>query len=206
MQRKQIKVGETYAVVKRMGRDAREDNSVAARVIEMGVEYTARRWGSFTSHNVKMFDGIRVEFVEPVVPSHSTFETLRAIEERGTLKASALKEKREEAITTTVLPGSKHVLRPWAEVVEMRERWDRERRERAEKMDAIGDVVEPVYEAVYYALAVKSETGDPHKECSIKVFTQPGTEKKRTTDATFTFDLDQLAALLGVAVKPEGGE
>lgn len=202
MQRSKIKVGEEYAVVKRMGRDATEDNSVAARVVEMGVKYTARRWGSFTSHNVEMNDGIRVEFSEPVVPSHSSFETLRAIEERGTLKASAIKEKRKEAITTTVLPGSKHVLRPWAEVVEMRERWDRERCERQEKMDAIGDAVEPVYEAVFYALAVKSESGDPAKECSIKVHTQPGTEKKRTTDATFTFDLDSLARLLGVAVKP----
>lgn len=200
MQRSKIKVGEEYAVVKRMGKDATEANSVAARVIEMGVKYTARRWGSFNSHNVEMNDGIRVEFSEPVVSGHYSYTPLRVIEERGTLKASVLKEKRAQAITTTVLEGSKYVLRPWAEVVEMRERWDREKRERQEKIDAIGDAVEPVYEAAFYALALKSESGDPHKECSIKTFHGEGTEKKRTTDATFTFDLDQLVALLGISV------
>jgi hypothetical protein len=202
MQRNKIKVGETYAVVRRMGRDATEDNSVPAKVIEMGVEYETRRYGSFSSHRVTMNDGIRVEFAEPVCVSHSTYEPLRAIEERGYLKESVLKEKRKEAITTTVLHGSKFVLRPWAEVEEMRARWDRERNERKAKIDGIGDTVEPVYEAVYYALAVKSESGDPNDSCKIKVHTQEGTEKRRTIDATFTFDLDQLAALLGVAVKP----
>lgn len=194
MQRKKIKVGEKYAVVKRMGRDAHESKSVPATVEEMGVEYTTSRWGSFRSVNVTMNDGIRVRFDEPVVVGHYDFKPLSYYTdpERG-IKERVVEEHRKNAVTEYVLEGSRYILRPWAEVEEMRARWDRENRERAEKVDAIGQVVEPVYAAVTDRLK--------DYEHGTKQYTAKGVHGKRITDATFTFDLDEMAALLGVSVE-----
>lgn len=204
MQRNKIKVGERYAVVKRTGKhDGTIEKSVPATIVEMDVEYEGTRQGSFRSYKVPMRDGIRVRFDEPVVARHYDYEPLSVIEERGALKESVIRELRKDAITETVLHGSKYVLRPQAEVDEMRARWAEERADRKAKVDAIGDAIEPVHDAVMVALAVKSDSGNPKDVCSVKQYTAQGTEKKRITDATFTFDLEEMAKLLGIAVKIE---
>ena len=195
MQRKQIKIGEAYAVVASRSTGRRQGTPVKGVVLGFDGEYQSWTSSTWHSREITKRDGVRVRFEEPMMRSHDSFHPLSQIEARADQVAdSYLEEARKKASTEAVLQSVQMVKEPWAEYAEREARFDEARLRWARENDAKGDVAEPVIAAIRETL---EERGIAY---GIKKDQRDGTSGKRTLSATYTLGVEEMAKLLGVGV------
>lgn len=180
MQRKKIKVGEEYGVVRRHTTRARP---FKARVLSVEADIERRVTSGYSYRTRIEHDGILVEFDEPVTTSYDNFTKPPTGWAGDT--------------TTTAVVEARCVIEEWATIAERNAKYEASLRETYEKYDRIADKVEPVITAVNDKL---EELG--LEEATVKRDTRRGVNHERTLGARWTFNEDEMAKLLGVSVKP----
>jgi hypothetical protein len=197
MKRKDIKIGETYGVVLKATSRA---TPVPAKVVGLDAPYSARSRSGWSSHEIKKNDGVRVVFREDMRVSYDSFEPRSECAKRMTDKALKA-TKWHKAGVVHVLPGSKCVVEPWADIAARRASIEADLLERAKRTDQVADTVEPKLRAVIAAMNARGiYHGDGHAAAA-KVVPRElrGVEARdRVVDATFKLSLDAMAKLLGV--------
>jgi len=198
MQRKQIKIGEAYAVIaSRAQRESRKGTPVKGIVVGFDGEYSYHKSDGWRGRTVTKQDGIVVRFEEPMVRAWDKFEPLAQIEARADRLADHyLAECRATAVTQTVLQAAQMVVEPWADREAREAIWAASTRKHEEKMDAMADeaAAEPILAAIREKLDTLGITPD------VKERTVQGVERERTLGAKFTFTHDEVAKLLGIEV------
>lgn len=142
MQRKNIKVGETYGVVRRRSRYVRP---VKATVVALDEPYTypSRSGSEFTVPN----GGIRVRFDEPMVVHYDGFRPASEARAESRTIDEYVFGDREDGQVGSCFVG------PWAEIEAQREIDERQKRERAERVSKAADEFAPVLAAYRERLA-----------------------------------------------------
>lgn len=201
MQRKALKVGTAYGVVPDFSKSAWREAYGPATLVSMTAEYD-KPIGSYGRRTVKMEDGLAFTFDHDVMKSYRHFRAARP-EDR---EKHSVFGKLILAGETVIIPA-KCVVDEWKPIEEMRARHEAERRESAQRIDREGDVTEPIVRAVTAELVARGLTeqggfssGDTG--FGLRLDHRKGVEKERVIGARYTFEVEALANLLGIAVKP----
>jgi hypothetical protein len=165
---------------------------VKGTVIRTDAEYTKRTYGSFSSHDKKMTNGIEVEFDGPMITDYDSFAP--AVNPSYTNKAN---DERKKRAVTRVVVEARCITEPWEDIARRREveqaslrRWHEENDRRAEN-------VEPLIEAVEAELR---DHDHPKGSVIARITEKDGLTKKRKVGAKYEIEIEVLADLLGVKV------
>jgi hypothetical protein len=208
MQRKDIKVGEAYAVTNERGPRRSYASKVKATVVRLDAEYEKKsRYGrsTFTAN-----DGILVRFDEPVVFDWGGLRALSDLLKRDAGHTTAAKKEfKKDAITEWVASDARFIVEPWDEYearmnmfAENEARYQREADEAAtEFAPKLGDAMERLHDIGLKNVSLDTDRAEiTFDGGSIKLATQKGTRGKVVTDfakaATIETDV-----LLGLAEK-----
>lgn len=196
MQRKQIKIGETYGIARRYSRRTRWRDLVPAKVVRLDGDREKIVRGSFSRATTIVQDGIVVVFPEDMVlSSYYTFRPLSEMpdgfeeNERNMIRAG----------TEFVLDSPKLIYGEWAPIAEKIKGWEQESVEQAIRADAIADEVEPAVLSVLdtlKALGIEESTEYGAAHLKVKRDTRKTATGDRIVGARFHVSLDAMTSIL----------
>lgn len=215
MQRRDIKVGESYAITNQRGKRASGASAVKGTVLRLDGEYEKRR-GSYSSSTYTATDGIVVEFDGPVVFDHSGIRPLASVVgPDSNYQDWAQDTFREEARTQWVVSDPRFVIERWdtyderqREYAEVADRYRRESDERAAAFKPVlRTTMKKLREAGFKDVSVHRDlSGISFYGGSISLSTGTGTDgEKKATGFGHNARLmpEQLLRLIGAEAPKE---